>query len=162
MKRSATAAEKEIKTLEDVRGRIRDLPLNKIKPLTVSTQWSIRARCALKAHKVLDRFHGCAMGDIEMSSQQIRAGEAFLKVAMPSVSYSESDIRIEDTTPMSRSGLEQRAQQLIAQTLTADPAALLQILKAHPEIMKSLPDTLRKQAEDVESTIADSEALEHE
>jgi len=162
MAQALRETDKEVRTLEDVKGRINDLPLNKVKPLTVSTQWTIRARCAQKAGKLLNRFYSCAMGTTEMSSQQIRAGEAFLKVAMPSVSYSESDIRIEDTTPTTRSGLEQRAQQLIAQTLEDNPAALLQILKAHPEIMKSIPDTLRQHAEDVESTIADSEALEND
>ena len=153
MGRPAKIPIEEIKTLEEYKGRVRDIPLKKLKPLTVDTQWNIRARAAQKASKILDRFHKCALGQEEMSTVQLRAGEAFLKIAMPAVSYSEQDIRIDDTRQESRSGLEKRAQDLLIQLAQSNTEFQAKVLAA-------LPDALREEALKLESNL--KEPIEHE
>lgn len=54
-------------------------------------------RDKIQAAQLINRLHGCAMGDVEMSAQQVNAAKTLLNKVLPDLSAVEIDAEMEAT-----------------------------------------------------------------
>ena len=54
-----------------------------------------QTRKAIKATQIVNRLQRCVFGEVELTSQQIKAAEILLKKALPDLAQVELDARVE-------------------------------------------------------------------
>lgn len=78
--------------------------------IKMNRQQAAEARARIQSTKLIDQLHKCAMGDVELTSQQVKAIEIQLNKTMPALTAAELQATVENKNTATQQTLEDIAK----------------------------------------------------